>query len=101
MKQRLGLKKERRIAEILGCPVSSAWTRGNWDHFVAEVWTAETPKRHLEVNYETGEVGLWASKEPRTILDDYTGEMVTADEFDRRCQCRLIAQNPTAVKVRI
>ena len=59
MKQRLGPKKEKRIAQFLGCEVSSAWTRGGEEHFVAEVWTKEEPKRHLLVNYKTGAAEAW------------------------------------------
>lgn len=52
-KQSLGARKRDIIEGIIREPVLCAYTRGGWEHFVAEVWTAT---RRMFVNWKTGVV---------------------------------------------
>ena len=60
----LGPKKIGKIESIFGYAVRSAYVRGSWEHFWAEVWFENLPSIPFTregrptpmVNYKTGEI---------------------------------------------
>ena len=56
MRCSLGDRKIKRVEEILGCKVKSAFVRGGETHYWAAVTTIDG--RHPRVNYKTGRV-VW------------------------------------------
>lgn len=54
MKPALGQKKRRRIERLTGRPVHSAFVRGGWPHFWAQVFWEDGTMGW--VNYRTGEM---------------------------------------------
>ena len=88
MKQRLGAKKTRAIEKLTGRKVASAWTRGGWTHFWAEVWFYDecvrkkcnrkagwVRKRGLPtfppmVNWKTGEIKVYKKPLPEPPRPD-------------------------------
>ena len=57
----LGYKKIRKIQKITGYKVASAYVRGGWSHYWAEVWFENLSSIPFDegppyVNYITGEI---------------------------------------------
>jgi hypothetical protein len=76
----LGPKKVRKIEAITGWKVRSAYVRGGWDHFWAEVWfegvssvpfAASGSAPYPFVNYKTGEID-WGAYDKKVLEEKGT-----------------------------